>query len=131
MKQISDEINDNKDKRQSEYEKNSEWRAKIGKAIDDYKVKEEEYKAAMQEHNVKITQVQENLQKELKSGSIGKTLKECEKEKTLFETCANKNKAISDEIQGFVKKFDDVKDEIGERGKKFEAYKMEIESKRL
>jgi len=71
------------------------------------------------------------MQEALKSGSIGMTIKACEKEKTLFETTLNKVKHISDEIQSYISKFDSVKDEINERGKKFETYKMEIENKKL
>lgn len=40
-------------------------------------------------------------------------------------------KRLTDEINTYVKKFDDVKEEINERGKKFENYKMEIENKKL
>ena len=40
-------------------------------------------------------------------------------------------KRLSDDIQTYITKFDDVKETINERGKKFENFKMEIENKRL
>ena len=40
-------------------------------------------------------------------------------------------KSTTEEIQSFVKKFDDVKNEIEENNSKFTNFKMEIDAKRL
>ena len=40
-------------------------------------------------------------------------------------------KKLSEEIQGYINKFDEMKETINERGKKFETHKMEIENKKL
>ena len=39
-------------------------------------------------------------------------------------------KSLSDNIQGYVKRFDGVKEEIDSSNKKFETYKIEIETKK-
>ena len=39
--------------------------------------------------------------------------------------------SLSEEIQNYIKKFNVVKNDIEERGQKFENYKIEIENKRL
>lgn len=85
----------------------------------------------MEEFNKKIQGVQDKLQEEIKTGTLGQTIKQCEKEKTLYETVAKKVGKLSEDIQGYIKKFDDIKDEINTSGKKFENYKMEIENKKL
>lgn len=75
MQGLTSEINQNKEERQKLYDYNSELREKIGKAIDAYKEKEDDYKNFMAEHNKKITVVQDKLQKELKDGELGQTIK--------------------------------------------------------
>jgi hypothetical protein len=54
-----------------------------------------------------------------------------EKQKGSFDKSVGNVKKLSEEIQGYIKRFDDVKDEITDRGKKFENYKMDIENKKL
>jgi chaperonin cofactor prefoldin len=46
-------------------------REKIQKAISEYKEKEEAYRKKMESVNMEISKVQENLQQELKTGTIG------------------------------------------------------------
>ena len=54
MNKLSADIAENKDSRQSEYEKNQEIRTKISEAIDTYKLKETDYKTNMEVLNNKI-----------------------------------------------------------------------------
>ena len=54
MNKLSSDIAENKDSRQSEYEKNQEIRTKISEAIDTYKLKETDYKTNMEVLNNKI-----------------------------------------------------------------------------
>lgn len=75
MAGLSTDLNDRKAERQKKFEENQEIRTKIQKAIDEYKLKEEEYKKQMEVFNGEISTVQENLQKELKTGAIGKIMK--------------------------------------------------------
>ena len=58
-------------------------------------------------------------------------MKTMEKEKVIYERTQDNVAKISEEIQGYIKKFDQVKVDIEDRGKKFEQYKLEIEGKRL
>lgn len=85
----------------------------------------------MNDHNTHIENMQKSFQQQLQDGSIGKVVKECESAKKEFDKQSNNVKKITEEIQGFIKKFDVVKDEINDRGKQFETYKMEIENKKL
>mmetsp|Transcript_38182 Transcript_38182/g.58247 ORF Transcript_38182/g.58247 Transcript_38182/m.58247 type:complete len:218 (+) Transcript_38182:590-1243(+) len=124
------EIEGNKEKRQSEFEKNSGIRQKIQKAIDDYKAKEEDYKSRLEVYNQSINKVQFDLQEELKTGNLGKTLKTLDKEKNKFEQTQDKIKTWSNEIQDFAKKFDSVKEEIEGSNKQYENFKIQIETKK-
>ena len=58
------------------------------------------------------------------------TIGEC-KDKEKFEaTCANVQ-SLSEQIKGFMEKFDQMKEEITESGKKFKSYQEEIESRKM
>ena len=119
MKGLSADLNVRKTERQNKFDTNQEVRDKIQKAIDDYKVKEEDYKKKMEIFNSEINDVQKNLQNELASGKTGKVIKDNQKEKDNFEKIMTRMKKTSDEIQSYVAKFDGVKDEIEENNKKF------------
>ena len=43
----------------------------------------------------------------------------------------SKIKSTTEDIQSYVKKFDDIKNEIEENNSKFTNFKMEIDAKRL
>ena len=58
-------------------------------------------------------------------------MKTMEKEKIIYERTQDNVQHLSEEIQGYIKKFDQVKEDIEDRGKKFERYKGEIEEERL
>ena len=61
---------------------------------------------------------------------MGKTQKLVDKEKGAFERTMGNIKRLSEDINGFVKKFDNIKEEIETSNKKYETYKMESETKR-
>ena len=84
----------------------------------------------MDEFNTKIQAVQDNLQTEMKTGSLGKTSKLVDVEKKEYEKIMANIKRLSEEIQSYVKRFDSVKEEIDTSNKKFETYKIEIETKK-
>jgi DNA replication initiation complex subunit (GINS family) len=66
----------------------------------------------------------------MSTGNLGKTSKLVETEKKSYEKIMANIKNLSDEIQQFVKRFDGVKEEIDGSNKKFETYKIEIETKK-
>ena len=74
MNKLSSDIAENKDSRQSEYEKNQEIRTKISEAIDTYKEKETAYKTSMEVLNNKIKTFQD-----------APMMKSMEKEKIIYE----------------------------------------------
>lgn len=57
MKGLSEKINEQKAERQKAFEENTKIRETIAKAVDEYKVKEENYKKKMDEFNTKIQAV--------------------------------------------------------------------------
>ena len=106
MSGLSAEIQVSKEERQVEFEKNSEIRQKISTTIDEYKVKEDNFKSKMEEFNVRITSVQAELKEEMVTGKLGKTVARCDKEKKNYDQAMGKIKKLSEDIQEFVKKFD-------------------------
>jgi hypothetical protein len=54
MKGLSEVINEQKTERQKAFEENQTIRETISKAVEDYKVKEDEYRKKMDEFNTKI-----------------------------------------------------------------------------
>lgn len=130
MSLLQEEINVHKEGRQKAYDENQAIRLQIQKAIDDYKVREENYRGKMEEFNKEVQKVQDNLQEELKTGEMGKIQKSVDKEKAAYERTISNIKRLSDDINGYVKKFDNVKEEIDTSNRKYENYKLEIETKR-
>jgi predicted nucleic acid-binding Zn-ribbon protein len=61
---------------------------------------------------------------------MGKTQKLVDKEKGAFEKTMGNIKRLTEDINGFVKKFDAIKEEIDMSNKKYESYKMEMETKK-
>jgi chromosome segregation ATPase len=84
----------------------------------------------MEEFNKEIQKVQDSLQEELKTGEMGKTQRAVDKEKAAFERTMGNIKRLSEDINGYVKKFDNIKEEIETSNKKYETYKMEMETKK-
>lgn len=60
MNKLSANISETKEGRQKEYEENQAIRTKIQKVIEEYKVKEADYKAKMEVFNEKIKTFQNN-----------------------------------------------------------------------
>ncbi len=58
-------------------------------------------------------------------------MKEAETEKTKYIKACENVKELSTKINGFMEKFDKIKDEMSENGKKFEAYQATVETKKL
>ena len=85
----------------------------------------------MEKHNKNMEQVQKKLNEELKTGSIGIAMKALEKERDALTRVNNACDFIAADINQYVKKFDDVKNEVTMRSKKFETCQLEIESKKL
>ena len=81
-------------------------------------------------HGKVITNIEKKLREAIE-GSITKTLKQAEKEKAKFLKSCENVKELTDKINGYAEKFDKIKDEMGENGKRFEAFQSEIETKNL
>lgn len=74
------------------------------------------------------------MEKKLKDaieGSVGRTLKQANIEKQNFMMACSEVQELSKKINGFLKKFDEIKDTMGQNTKRFEEYQSEIEIKKL
>jgi len=74
------------------------------------------------------------VEKKLKDaieGSVGRTLKQANIEKQNFMMACSEVQELSKKINGFLKKFDEIKDTMGRNTKRFEEYQSEIEIKKL
>lgn len=121
MKEVTSELEVQKQARSAELQENQEIRSKIQTAIQEYKKKEEVYRGKMESHGKVIQDIEKKLKVAI-DGSISKTLKQAETEKTKFMKACQNVQDLSQKINGFMEKFDKIKDEMSENGKKFEDY---------
>ena len=130
MKEVQAELDEQKAKRAAEIEENTRLRGLIQKAIDEYKVKEEAYRAKMDVHGKAIQEIEKKLKTTI-DGTVSKTLKEAETEKAKFNKVNDRVKELSTEINSYMKKFDEIKEEMADNSKKFEAYQQQVETKKV
>ncbi len=84
----------------------------------------------MESHGKVIQEIEKKLKVAI-DGSISKTLKQAEVEKGKFiKSCANVQE-LSGKINGFMEKFDKIKEDMSENGRKFEDYQQSVETKKL
>lgn len=121
MKEVQSELDEQKTKRAAEIEENQRLRSLIQKAIDDYRVKEESYRAKMDMHGKSIQEIEKKLKSTI-DGTVTKTLKEAESEKLRFTRVADRVKELSTQINSYMGKFDEIKEEMSDNSRKFEAY---------
>jgi chromosome segregation ATPase len=93
-------------------------------------VKEEAYRAKMDTHGKAIQEIEKKLKNTI-DGTVSKTLKEAESEKAKFTRVADRVKELSTQINGYMKKFDEIKEEMGDNSRKFEAYQQQVETKKV
>lgn len=130
MKDVSIELEAQKVKRTEEITENQEIRTLIQSAITDYKKKEESYRGKMDQHGKFIQNIEKRL-KDVISDTISKPLQEAEKAKASFLKACENVKELSVRINGFMEKFDKIKDDMNENGRKFESYQSQVETKKL
>jgi hypothetical protein len=75
----------------------------------------------MEGHGKLILDIEKKLKQTIE-GTISKTLKEAEVEKNKYMKACENVKELSTKINGYMEKFDKIKDEMGENSKKFESY---------
>ena len=62
--------------------------------------------------NEVMQQMQDELSREMKTGKLGQVVKQCEKEKRNFNATQDRIKKYSDDINQFINKFDQMKEDI-------------------
>jgi septal ring factor EnvC (AmiA/AmiB activator) len=101
MKEVTQELERQKEKRGEELKENSEIKHKIQNAINEYKKKEEAYRSTMDGHSKQFQEIEKKLKTAI-DGSITKTIKEAETEKAKFlKSCGNVQE-LSEKINGFM-----------------------------
>ena len=98
-------------------------RKQIQGAIDIYKRKEEAYRGKMDIHSKTIMEIERKLKNTIE-GTVSKTIKEAESEKAKFMKACDQVKDLSSKINGYMAKFDQIKDEMSENSRKFELYQQ-------
>lgn len=84
----------------------------------------------MDVHSKSIQDIEKKLKNTI-DGTVTKTLKEAEQEKAKFSKVADKVKDLSVEINSYMGKFDEIKAEMGDNSRKFEAYQQQVETKKV
>jgi hypothetical protein len=84
-------------------------------------VKEEGYRAKMDLHGKAISEIEKKLKNTIE-GTVTKTIKEAEVEKSRFFKASENVLDLSGKINGYMEKFDQIKNEMSENSKKFETY---------
>lgn len=130
MQDVQAELDVQKQKRQVELNENNDIRKQIQGAIDDYKKKEEGYRSQMEKHGQSISVIEKKL-KDTIEGTVTKTLREAETEKAKFMAACQNVNDLNGKINEFLKKFDNIKEEMNDNAKKFESYSQEVETKKL
>ena len=75
----------------------------------------------MESHGKVMQDVEKKLKQAIEGG-ITKTLKLAEQEKSKFAKSCENVKELSERINGYMEKFDKIKEEMNTNGKKFEGY---------
>lgn len=101
MKEVQVELDAQKMERNAEIDENSALRGKIQKAIEEYRKKEEQYKAKMDSHGKVITEIEKKLKQTIE-GTVTKAMKEAEAEKAQFMKVCDNVKELSTKINGFM-----------------------------
>lgn len=130
MKEVQVELDEQKAKRQKEIDENGELRKQIQTAIDQYREKEAAYRAKMDVHGKLIGEIEKKLKSTIE-GTLNSSIKQAEAEKAKFMKVVGNTKELTEKINSFMQKFDQIKDEMNENSRKFESYQQSIETKKL
>lgn len=130
MKEVQVELDEQKGKRQKEIDENGDLRKQIQVAIDLYRQKEAAYRAKMDVHGKLIGEIEKKLKSTIE-GTLNTSIKQAEAEKAKLVRAVEKTQELTTKINGFMQKFDQIKDEMNENSRKFESYQQQIETKKL
>jgi uncharacterized coiled-coil DUF342 family protein len=84
----------------------------------------------MDSHQKVILDIEKKLKATIE-GTVTKTIKEADAEKTKFMNVSEKVTELSQKINDYMKKFDEIKDEMSDNSKRFEGYQSQVETKKL
>ena len=129
MKEITNELEKQKQVKAAEFDENQRLRAMIGEKINEYKQAETEYQESMKEHQASVKQLEGRL-KSVIDGPIQQTLKEVEAAKSRLSVANDRVTELNNKINGYVEKFEHIKVEMGANSKKFENYQSDVEYKK-
>ena len=75
----------------------------------------------MDSHQKVILDIEKKLKATIE-GTVTKTIKEADAEKNKFMNVCEKVTELSQKINEYMKKFDEIKDEMSDNSKRFEGY---------
>ena len=84
----------------------------------------------MDKHQKVILDIEKKLKATIE-GTVNKTIKEADAEKQKFVYVCDKVKDLSEKINEYMKKFDQIKEEMSDNSKRFEGYQSQVETKKL
>lgn len=81
-------------------------------------------------HGKAISEIEKKLKNTIE-GTVTKTIKEAEAEKSRFFKASESVLDLSGKINGYMEKFDQIKSEMSDNSKKFETYQEQVETKKI
>ena len=121
MQEVTQEINNLKETRTQEVQRNQEVRQKIQDQVAEYRKHEETYQKQMTAHQAKMGVIETKFKGQLET-RIGSIIKKAEEEKAKYDkVCSNVNE-ISDQIKTFMQKFEQLKEEITKSSANFSNF---------
>ena len=84
----------------------------------------------MDVHGKAMGEIEKKLKQTIE-GTVTRTIKEAETEKERYMGVCDRVKDLSTKINGYMQKFDQIKDEMNDNSRKFENYQAQVETKKL
>lgn len=129
MAEVTQEINDLKETRTKEVQKNQEVRQQIQEQVAEYRTHEEHYQKQMNVHQQKMGVIETKFKGELET-RIGSIIKKAEDEKKKYDKAVSNVSELSDQIKTFMQKFETLKEEITESSASFSNFQMDTDTRK-
>jgi len=92
-----------------------------------YKEHEAKYQSQTKLYQEKMGRIEGKFKGEL-STRVGTVIKKAEEEKSKYDKASKNVMELSDQIKGFMEKFDELKEQISQSSVNFEHFQMESET---
>lgn len=130
MAEVTTNLETQKKSRDAGIELNNIIRVKINDEIEKFKLKEMEYKTCQEEYATKMKLLDVSLKKDMDL-NLNTIISKMEKEKASYERVCDGIKIVTEKINTYVDKFDQIKVEMNENSKNMEQRQDDIETKKI